>query len=246
MARTISASRPVGPAGYGATAQGIMDEMARRNPGAFLGDRRAQEAMALQVLQGIGQQELARDVEHQGRAAQAILSANQQETRRALEHERLEDMKAAADDWRPKVARVAGAVAPALAMGAMAYEQYNDPAAVALRAAKSARPDSSMPMPGEMNPEDLAAIQELPAANQVPMEFDEGAIPIDQAVSDYERNQRIMERGWGQRPSQQLDALEADRGRESRQELRESDAIRKMLRALSSPPENPYVGMEGY
>ena len=124
MPRTISASRPVGPAGYGATAQGIMDEMARRNPGAFLGDRRAQEAMALQILQGIGQQELARDVEHQGRAAEAIMSANQQETRRALDRERLEDMKAAADDWRPKVARAAGAVAPALALGALAYEKY--------------------------------------------------------------------------------------------------------------------------
>lgn len=168
MARTISARRPVGPAGYGATAQGIMDEMARRNPGAFLGDRRAQEAMALRVLQGIGEQELARDVAHQGRAAQAIMAANQQETRRAIDRERLEDMKAAADDWRPKVARVAGAVAPALALGAMAYEQYNTPEAVAQRAmesatedAMSATPDNSMPMPQDMNPEDLAALRRM-------------------------------------------------------------------------------------
>ena len=161
MARTISASRPVGPAGYGAAAQQIMDEMARRNPGAFLGDRRAQEAMALRVLQGIEQQELAKDIQQQASAAQAIMAANQQETRRALQRERLEDARAAADDWRPKVARVAGAVAPALALGAMAYEQYNDPAAVALRAAKSANPDGSMPMPEDMNPEDLAALRRM-------------------------------------------------------------------------------------
>lgn len=168
MARTISASRPVGPAGYGAAAQQIMDEMARRNPGAFLGDRRAQEAMALRVLQGIEQQELAKDIQQQASAAQAIMAANQQETRRALQRERLEDARAAADDWRPKAARVAGAVAPALALGAMAYEQYNTPEAVAQRAmesatedAMSATPDNSMPMPQDMNPEDLAALRRM-------------------------------------------------------------------------------------
>ena len=178
MARTISASRPVGPAGYGATAQGIMDEVARRSPGAFMGNARAQEAMAMRAAGGIGEQELARDIAHQGRVAQAISSASRAEGQMALQRERLEDARAAADDWRPKVARIAGAVAPALALGAQAYEHYNSPAQQALRAAKAARPDSSMPMPGEMNPQDLATLQAMsdPDVWAQPMQFDEAAL----------------------------------------------------------------------
>ena len=223
MARTIGASRPVGPAGYGATAQGIMDEMARRNPGAFLGDRRAQEAMALQVLQGIGQQELARDVEHQGRAAQAILSASQQETRRALDRERLEDMKAAADDWRPKVARVAGAVAPALSLGAMAYEQY---------AGQDPTPDPEQnelidPIPFRPRPEESMA-------------FDEGRVArtMESLTPEQVRLGELMTPNVARE-----DKLEAH------QKLRaeDQDRRRRWLRLmLEGAPANPYVGMEGY
>ena len=248
MARTISATRPVGPAGYGAEARAIMDEVARRSPGAFMGNQRAQEAMATKALQAIGQQELAKDIAHQGQVAQAILGASRAEGQRALQRERLEDAKAAADDWRPRVARVAGAAAPALAMGAMAYEHYNSPEQKALRAAKAARPDSSMPMPGQMNPEDLATLRAMsdPEAWATPMEFSESQLQSELAgaVPEFERNQQILERGWGQRPSQDLDALYADAARERRRQLLESMAVRQMRRDLANVPVNPYL--EGY
>ena len=106
MARTISPTRPVGPAGYGATARGIMDDVHRRVPGAFMGNARAQEALSVGSAQQIGQKEAALDAAHTGAVAQAIARASQAEGKAALESERLEDMRAAADDWRPKVARV--------------------------------------------------------------------------------------------------------------------------------------------
>ena len=223
MARTISASRPVGPAGYGAAAQQIMDEMARRNPGAFLGDRRAQEAMALRVLQGIEQQELAKDIQQQASAAQAIMAANQQETRRALQRERLEDARAAADDWRPKAARVAGVVAPALALGARAYEQY---------AGEAPTPDPEQnelidPIPFRPRPEESMA-------------FDEGRVArtMESLTPEQVRLGELMTPNVARE-----DKLEAH------QKLRAEDQARRRMwlhRILEGAPANPYFGMEGY
>lgn len=230
MARTIGASRPVGPAGYGATAQGIMDEMTRRNPGAFMGDRRAQEAMALQVLQGIGQQELARDVEHQGRAAQAILSANQQETRRALDRERLEDMKAAADDWRPKVARIAGSVAPAIGLGALAYEQYagQDPTP------EPVQNELIRPIPFKQTPLDQADFDEDRVAGTMANLTPERALIGELLTPNVAREDKLE-------AHQRLRAEDQD----------ERIMAMKLLRILSSTigeptTRHPYLGMEGF
>tara|TARA_R100001594_G_scaffold147909_1_gene201818 strand:- start:115 stop:1392 length:1278 start_codon:yes stop_codon:yes gene_type:complete len=167
-----------------------MDDVHRRVPGAFMGNARAQEALSVGSAQQIGQKEAALDAAHTGAVAQAIARASQAEGKAALQSERLEDMRAVADDWRPKVARVGAAVAPALAMGAMAYEHYNSPEQKALRAAKAATPDSSMPMPGDMNPQDLATLQDMHRtleARAQPMQADPSVNVTDQIDAEMAR-----------------------------------------------------------
>ena len=243
MKRTIGTARPVGPAGYGAAAQAIMDDVQRRTPGAFMGNERAQEALSVGAARDVGARESAMDTQQMAAATRAIQDLSRSEASLSLQQTRLENAKAAAGGLAPPVSRAAGAIAPALALGTQIAESRNTPAARALRAAQSAQPDSSMPMMEDMNPEDLETLQ----AMSQPMQDDQTRNVVDQITSEVDRVESYLKTLQAAREavvgpqSVALDELYDERLREQRRQLLESEAVRAMRRDLADMPFNPYL-----
>ena len=243
MKRTIGTARPVGPAGYGAAAQAIMDDVQRRTPGAFMGNERAQEALAVGAARGVGDRESALDTQQMAAATRAIQNLSRSEANLNLQRTRLENAKAAAGGLAPTVSRLAGAIAPALALGTQIAESRNTPAARALRAAQSAQPDSSLPMMEDISPEDLETLQ----AMSQPMQADETRNVVDQITSEVDRVEgyldtlRELKDAAVMPQSVALDELYEDRRRERRRQLLESEAVRALRRDLADMPVNPYL-----